>query len=63
MENENLYKLNRIIKLAVEYGREEVYIEMLYDAMEDFLNLICTNNDYIVEESYNRIPQFERDVY
>lgn len=51
-------ELNRIIELSVKYGRKDVYKEMLYDAMYDYLETICANDEYTVEDCERDIPQF-----
>lgn len=55
---DDIYELNRIVELSVKYGREEVYKEILYDAMYDYLEAINANDEYIVEDCERDIPQF-----
>ncbi len=61
MELENLYEFNRIIELAIEYGRGDAYVEVLLDAMDDFLNAIEASDDYTVDDGDN-IPQFIKNT-
>ncbi len=56
---DEIYELNRVIKLAVEYGREEIYKEMLYDAMYEYLEAINATDEYVVESGERNIPQFD----
>lgn len=62
MEIDNIYELNKIIEIAIEYGRGDTYVEVLFDAMDDYLNVIGANNDYSVEESGKYIPQFSKNM-
>lgn len=56
---DEIYELNRVIELAVKYGREEIYKEMLYDAMYEYLEAINAVDEYVVESGEGNIPQFD----
>ena len=57
MNFDYLDDLNRIIELAIKYGNNEIYIEILLDAMDDFLNILGADGEYIVDNDGKHIPQ------
>lgn len=63
MNFDYLDDLNRIIELAIKYGNNEIYIEILLDAMDDYLNILGADGEYIVDDGGKHIPQFCKIKY
>lgn len=63
MNFDYLDDLNRIIELAIKYGNNEIYIEILLDAMDDYLNILGADGEYIVDDDGKHIPQFCKIKY